>query len=107
MKRVVSFLVIIILGFIFTGCSSPTVKVVETTKRYYTPIPKTMLTIPVTPRPVSRQTYIDAGIIEREKINTDLIIELYMTIHMYKNKILKIRDYDNGIKEIVKKENLK
>jgi len=87
------------LMVLFSGCSSrpePVIKVNTITKYINTPSYLVNDNIPL-PKPADKETYIKALPLEREMMDTTLIVKLYSTIGKYKLKLKAIRDFDKNV----------
>ena len=111
MKKSLSILLISFMFILFTGCASKETKIVYITKtktrfnflpeRYY----KDDIALP---KPPDKKTYLLANPIERTNLDTNLILELYKTVGLYKIKLKAIRDYElqlrQGTNKLLKSE---
>ena len=92
-------LMLLTITLLFSGCSSrpePVIKVNTITKYINTPSYLVNDNIPL-PKPADKETYIKALPLEREMMDTMLIVKLYSTIGKYKLKLKAIRDFDKNV----------
>lgn len=107
MKKNIIGLALSILSIIFllTGCTC-TPEIVKVKESYYTPLPKVMLEGYDIPKPPLREEYLGSNIYEREVLTSTLIVDLYITIGLYKTNLNKIKKIDENLSKIIIKSNI-
>ncbi len=110
MNKLLSLVGISLFLFVITGCATRETKIVyiTKTKTKFNFLPKRYYVDNITlPKPPNKKIYLLADPIKRNNLSTNLILELYKTIGLYKIKLRAIKNYETKIKQGVEKINKK
>jgi len=90
---------------LFTGCTLSQDKYLINKQLVYINIPEKLynddINVAQIDELVNSETYINSSPIKREKILAKLIIKLYGSIGLYKNKLHSIAEYEVDVNEII------
>ena len=92
------YFMLLLLVFSISGCVE---KIIYKPKPYYKSIPTELITddINIT-KPIDRDIYINSNYYKRELLLRNMIIDLYGDVYKYKNKLHKIKKYDENASKL-------